>query len=828
MSIFQTVSDYALAQLNLGGAWAVRLQGDRNVNRESAIHAYQAALDVYTFDEFPADYAQAYFGLGNVYAERATKEGRLSTERAMWCYEEALRVYTPDAFPVDYRDTQLNIAWLAIDQMVEDAHERGNRAGIEAAYARAHTAYANAREMQAELGWVESTEQGRVGLRGQYRATRDMYVRDAWCLLQLGRLWEAVVALEAGRAQALAESQALAGVALGGVCQRHANAFLRARQQLQQARISDERPALRAARDALLALRQEIRDHCQPDFLASEPTFEAVAHAPAPDQVVIYVAAADRGGAALVVYPADDKPALGAPEPAHIPLPLLTADMVDDWMARADDEGWVVGGMRLALEHRIADLLRHWVLRARDVEEQQHRWALPLGDLAATLPLSMATARDALQRLTAAWARQAERLLCGDATARIRAAEIQARFTMSLRAALAAGIIARELGWYFQQVELEHLLPQLGKVVMGPLRAGLDALGLYAAEQHVALIACGRLGALPLHAALVPASGTGDLAPFQDTCELTYQASARSLAAARAARSHLPEGGPFLTIGDPQPTSAAQLPFARRSAQRVLECARQSGRVASAALVGREATRERVLSGLSQMRTQHPGVWVEIAGHGHADAFDPRKCYMLLARDATLTLADLQRKRLLEGVRCFTASGCVTALGDLELAPDELSSFAAGVLQAGAAAAVATLWSVSDRATALLMERFVEVVLANPHVGPSRALRDAASWLRSLADIPRRREERDAPDHAASQPGTGDARDAADEGDDHERGLADNTRADGEGWLDIDADQESLRLAAPAAVRIVGPASQASQAPYAHPIYWASMVVYGA
>src|SRR5262249_61413219 len=111
-------------------------------------------------------------------------------------------------------------------------------------------------------------------------------------------------------------------------------------------------------------------------------------------------------------------------------------------------------------------------------------------------------------------------------------------------------------------------------------------------------------------------------------------------------------------------------------------------------------------------------------------------CYLLMGgydangNQEMLTLTDLQRSRLLEGVRCFNASGCTTAVGDLDTAPDELSSLPAGVLQAGAASAIATQWPVDDRATFLLMLRFAQIVLGQPGITPARALREAAAWLR--------------------------------------------------------------------------------------------------
>ena len=60
----------------------------------------------------------------------------------------------------------------------------------------------------------------------------------------------------------------------------------------------------------------------------------------------------------------------------------------------------------------------------------------------------------------------------------------------------------------------------------------------------------------------------------------------------------------------------------------------------------------------------------------------------------------------LRGLRLLILSACQTAILDLQGARDEVRSLAAGMLQAGAAAILASLWSVDDRATYLLMVRF--------------------------------------------------------------------------------------------------------------------------
>src|SRR5205807_2129082 len=62
-----------------------------------------------------------------------------------------------------------------------------------------------------------------------------------------------------------------------------------------------------------------------------------------------------------------------------------------------------------------------------------------------------------------------------------------------------------------------------------------------------------------------------------------------------------------------------------------------------------------------------------------------------------------------------------------------------GFIQAGAAAVVAALWPVSDRATALLMTRFYELLAERQLADPRRCLRDAQLWLRDLTRAAERR-----------------------------------------------------------------------------------------
>ena len=72
--------------------------------------------------------------------------------------------------------------------------------------------------------------------------------------------------------------------------------------------------------------------------------------------------------------------------------------------------------------------------------------------------------------------------------------------------------------------------------------------------------------------------------------------------------------------------------------------------------------------------------------------------------------------------RLAVLSACETATIGEELV-DEVVNFPTGMLQAGAAACIGSLWSVSDVSTALLMRRSYELWRAG--IGPSEALRCA-------------------------------------------------------------------------------------------------------
>lgn len=121
---------------------------------------------------------------------------------------------------------------------------------------------------------------------------------------------------------------------------------------------------------------------------------------------------------------------------------------------------------------------------------------------------------------------------------------------------------------------------------------------------------------------------------------------------------------------------------------------------------------------------------LHIATHGKIEA-DVRRSF-LLTHDGRLTMDDLDRliglrKYSRAPVEMLTLSACETALGD-----DRAALGLAGIaVKAGARSAVATLWSISDEATAVLMPEFFRQ-LQTSTVSRAQALQRAQQ--KTLAD----------------------------------------------------------------------------------------------
>lgn len=259
---------------------------------------------------------------------------------------------------------------------------------------------------------------------------------------------------------------------------------------------------------------------------------------------------------------------------------------------------------------------------------------------------------------------------------------------------------------------VEDVTRWLWDALMGPLLEAVQGL------DQVALVPCGSLALLPLHAAWTedPSTPTGRRYAL-DQLLLTYAPSARALREAGRLAGHL-EPASLLVVQEPRPVQGAPLPSAEHE-----RAAAWAAFVPHATVLRHEqATRDAVVEALAKATVLH------LACHGSVDLSRPLDSALLLAGDEQLTVGDLLGLRL--RARLAVLSACETAVPGIELL-DEVVALPTGLLQAGVAGVVASLWSVIDQRTMLLMVEFYRHWRSVPEgLGPAEALRQAQRWLR--------------------------------------------------------------------------------------------------
>jgi CHAT domain-containing protein len=122
---------------------------------------------------------------------------------------------------------------------------------------------------------------------------------------------------------------------------------------------------------------------------------------------------------------------------------------------------------------------------------------------------------------------------------------------------------------------------------------------------------------------------------------------------------------------------------------------------------------------------------VHFACHGKTEFFDPLTSGLAMS-NGRLTLSKLFSLKLTagnkRGIRLAVLSACETGLPGLDLA-DEAIGLPVGLLQAGVAGAIASLWAVNDQSTMILLTKFYDLWRTD-RLTPPAALRQAQQWLR--------------------------------------------------------------------------------------------------
>ncbi len=319
---------------------------------------------------------------------------------------------------------------------------------------------------------------------------------------------------------------------------------------------------------------------------------------------------------------------------------------------------------------------------------------------------------------------------------RLRQAELSERLQGPADVAALGGYLGAYDRWRLRPTDpearrawftaLDNMTRWLWDVLMGPVVEHLSSAPGFSPRDGeesgtagvAALIPIGLLSLLPLHAAWIPApeAPTGRRYAL-DALTFAYAPSARVLATARASAGRI-QPASIAAVDNPD----GSLNFSALEVDAILSYFPADR---TTPLRGSDATRQAVLEQLARSAVLH------FSTHGWAGWAQPLESGMLLARGQNLTLRDLLEMRL-DHARLAVLSACETGVPGTAL-PDEVVSLPAGFMQAGVAGVVASLWSVNDRSTAMLMERFYRL-WRKEGLAPAEALRAAQIWLRDTTN----------------------------------------------------------------------------------------------
>ena len=148
---------FAQTQNNLANAYSNRINGSRAENLERAIEFYEAALTVYTFEDFPEDWAMTQNNLAAAYYSRINGSRAENLERAIEFYQAALTVYTFEDFPFKNVGTLNNLGWAYLAKLDNINQEKPEDTNQKAATLQsAYDTFKNAITGAAELRKLES------------------------------------------------------------------------------------------------------------------------------------------------------------------------------------------------------------------------------------------------------------------------------------------------------------------------------------------------------------------------------------------------------------------------------------------------------------------------------------------------------------------------------------------------------------------------------------------------------------------------------------------------------------------------------------------------
>ncbi|KHD08556.1 hypothetical protein PN36_19305 [Candidatus Thiomargarita nelsonii] len=514
------------------------------------------------------------------------------------------------------------------------------------------------------------------------KETQGIAAKAAYAFAKNHQLQQAVVALESGLARLLSEALArdradleqLKTIGYADLYDRYQQIIKQWHFLSQQSEPNSEK--LRATSDELDATISAIQQIQGFDQFLKPPTFATIQQA-AQDRTLVYIIATEAGGLALQVW--DEITPIWLQEltqnPLQEKLQSYFGDYADSLKASANVK---------AAENALVKA----VIEALEALEKGQKLENPKLEKAFVNLKKSANAKAAYDAL--------------------KALEEENAISSKLEKAMAnwqQAIEEKKKAQAKWEQNLTDITYWLWQTVMSPI---IDALPKNAT---ITLIPAGLLGLLPLHAAWThdDTRKTGKRYAL-DELIIRYAPNARALKEAHALAQQV-NADKLLAIENP----SKDLPYSVPEVNSI-----QATFTSPDVLSQENATQEAVLNALPDYNVLH------FSCHGYTNFEKPLQSGLLMANGQEITLEELLKKHL--KVRLATLSVCETGLSGTTL-PDEVVSLSSGMLQAGVAGVVASLWSVSEINTMMLMTRFYGL-WQQKQLDPVDALQQAQQWVR--------------------------------------------------------------------------------------------------
>lgn len=683
---------WALTQRNLAVAYLKRSYGDRAENIEVAIEAYRLALEVYSRQVFPHDWASIQGDLANAYSDRIHGDRADNIEIAIEAYKLALEVRTRETSPEAWADTQHNLAIAYLRRT------RGDHAdNIEAAIKACRLALeVRTRETSPEAWAATQNNLATVyldrthGNRADnveaaveaYLLTLEVYSRQAFpsnCR-QTARsladlyadesrwseaIWAYTTAISAS--EDLYQSAVFKG-SQDAELENNNDLYRRAAYAYAQLDRNENAVAL-LEQGRARGLREALeRDRADMSTIEQQNSSLYNRYQTAAEQLQFLEKQERTGGS-------------GDTTQQQVQLASLRSQATK---ARADLKAAIAEIRQIPGYENFLALPDFASIKSRLRPNQTLVYvvATPNGGLALIVHKS-ATGNTQITKVPLNNFSEADLKALID-------------FNHPNRWFGAYNNFRQDSGRYFPawQQTIQTCCQQLQNTVMQPITAALQFQSITTA----ALIPCGLLSFFPLHA-------------LTDAIHFTYAPSALSLAIACAEATQI-QASSILAINNPTKDLI-------NSEKEVTMAIAQFPKTQT--LMHEQSTRQAVLDDLPHYSVIH------FSCHGSADTNSPLDSFLAMHGENNLTLRDFFNTPL-NGIRLAVLSACETGLSGTTL-PDEAISLPTGLLQAGVAGVISTLWSVADFSTALLLTKFYDLWRKENHE-PAAALHHAQRWLR--------------------------------------------------------------------------------------------------